>query len=552
MPFTPVTVADDGISPVGSNVWNNLITHVVEVVDTDRSYYVRSDGSDSNDGLSNTASGAWLTIQHAFDVIALLRPTDGKRIDLNIGAGEFQGGILWGHFGGGGFLRIIGQGTGSTNITQNVTAGGGEGGYFNFQGPFGESIQIKGGFNFKGSTYSGGTSGYYIDVNFYCRCVIDCSLSCDGDAADTFIYCEVFSIVEWLGGGGRTMTINGPLNTPIYAVIYASVGIVAALVVNNTPAWGAQFVTLDDHSAFNSHFIGGVTGTATGKRFTVTGRSRIGSFTGSLTEYPGDTAGTLSGDSSFNDYKGDIRFLSGEGICGSDGTLVATFDTDTGITGVNYWEFVNDENLGSPEIRIKGGTLGGMQFKVLGDPSAAVGFSIGGGAGAQFSITGTQAGTVGPVINVVQDSTSPAAGDSIGTFQFGGKDTHTPFGNTVAYGSMLVRIIDPSTPSRAGEYIFRTMAADTQSVTQTQIGSGVILGATGPAYPGRGCLRSSTDGFLQTGAVAVSALPAASTANAGARMVVTDATTITFATTVVGGSTYAVPVYSDGVAWRIG
>jgi hypothetical protein len=50
----------------------------------------------------------------------------------------------------------------------------------------------------------------------------------------------------------------------------------------------------------------------------------------------------------------------------------------------------------------------------------------------------------------------------------------------------------------------------------------------------------------------VATLPSAATAGAGARSFVTDASGPTFGSTVAGGGTVKVPVYSDGTNWKVG
>lgn len=54
------------------------------VTASDQTYYVRTDGSDSNNGLSNTSGGAWLTLQHAANTVAV-----GDHV--NVEAGTYAG-----------------------------------------------------------------------------------------------------------------------------------------------------------------------------------------------------------------------------------------------------------------------------------------------------------------------------------------------------------------------------------------------------------------------------------------------------------------------------
>lgn len=65
-------------------------------------------------------------------------------------------------------------------------------------------------------------------------------------------------------------------------------------------------------------------------------------------------------------------------------------------------------------------------------------------------------------------------------------------------------------------------------------------------------VRLEFDKPIRITPVAVSALPSASTAGAGAKAMVNDANATTFASTVAGGGSNVVPVYSDGTNWKIG
>ena len=53
--------------------FNNAGTYLVKIrekLTASTNFYIRTDGSDSNTGLANTAAGAFLTLQGAYDKIA--------------------------------------------------------------------------------------------------------------------------------------------------------------------------------------------------------------------------------------------------------------------------------------------------------------------------------------------------------------------------------------------------------------------------------------------------------------------------------------------------
>lgn len=80
-------------------------------------FYVRTDGNDNNNGLTNTAAGAFLTIQGA--ITALARDWDFAKYQptISVGAGTFSGGIVSAHpWVGVTYPLVVGQG--DTTIIQ--------------------------------------------------------------------------------------------------------------------------------------------------------------------------------------------------------------------------------------------------------------------------------------------------------------------------------------------------------------------------------------------------------------------------------------------------
>jgi hypothetical protein len=64
-----------------------------ELLTANRTYYVGTDGSDSNTGLANTSGGAFLTIQKAIDVVAGTLDLAGFTVTIQIADGTYTGAV---------------------------------------------------------------------------------------------------------------------------------------------------------------------------------------------------------------------------------------------------------------------------------------------------------------------------------------------------------------------------------------------------------------------------------------------------------------------------
>jgi hypothetical protein len=280
---TVVVVADDGTSPVGSDEWND--DHVVtgtpdgvrELLTADRTYYVRTDGSDSNTGLANTSGGAFLTIQKAMDVIASTLDLGGKTVTVQVGNGTYTGGMVGKACVGqavASSLIFLGDETTPANVV--VTAAG----------PFvasstGILFSVRG---FKLGTTDGvclsATFGGVIEFQN-----IDCADVAGGWHFD-------------LAGGGKIIntgnyTISGGalFHMLVDSASYVLIG-TYTVTLTGTPAFTAFSYT---SGGANSTFLSTTfSGAATGSRYDANLNGVINTFGGGATYLPGDSAGSTA------------------------------------------------------------------------------------------------------------------------------------------------------------------------------------------------------------------------------------------------------------------
>jgi hypothetical protein len=91
-----------------------------EVLTSDRAYYVRTDGSDVNDGLSNSTSGAFATISKALDTVRVIDPSEYVVV-VHLGTGKFKEDVTLPRHMGSNNMIISGSPTFGATVIENNT-----------------------------------------------------------------------------------------------------------------------------------------------------------------------------------------------------------------------------------------------------------------------------------------------------------------------------------------------------------------------------------------------------------------------------------------------
>ena len=89
-----------------------------------RTYYVRSDGSDGNNGLANTSGGAFLTIQKAINTVANDIDLAGYNVTIQVAAGTYTGAVtVSAPWVGAGNVTLLGDTTTPSNVVLSPASG---------------------------------------------------------------------------------------------------------------------------------------------------------------------------------------------------------------------------------------------------------------------------------------------------------------------------------------------------------------------------------------------------------------------------------------------
>jgi hypothetical protein len=110
------TVAGAALKSYFDTLYVSLATARREVLTGNRTYYVRTDGSDSNTGLVNSAGGAFLTIQKAVNTVTDTLDLAGFAVTVQVVAGTYAAGIAMTRQVFGGTLKVSGDTTTPANV----------------------------------------------------------------------------------------------------------------------------------------------------------------------------------------------------------------------------------------------------------------------------------------------------------------------------------------------------------------------------------------------------------------------------------------------------
>jgi hypothetical protein len=249
-----------------------------EILNADRTYYVRTDGNDNNTGLLNDATHAFRTLQRAANAYQAL-DCSGYKVIIYVADGTYTAGVKFTYGLGASGVYLIGNTSNPANVVLNVAGGIGVNAAGN---PTGTPIYVKG-FKFichhgiyseqsslviiDGPVIFGTCTGVHIVTNTSGAVWVNSGYSIVGGAAH-----------HWLSENYGLVSVNVPVN----------------VTLTGNPAFSSSFA----RSWIASIYAPGITfsGSATGARYLADGNGVIYVNGAGANYFPGNSAGsTLAG-----------------------------------------------------------------------------------------------------------------------------------------------------------------------------------------------------------------------------------------------------------------
>lgn len=246
-----------------------------ERLTANRTYYVATTGSDSNDGL--TAGTPFLTLQKAADtVMNTLDIQYGVVVTIQVADGTYTAGVVLRTLTGAGSVVLQGNTTTPANCVINVTGG--------------SCVTVTRANNYliKGFKLLE-TGGYGVAVTYNSSCILQ---NLDFGACSNRQVSAVYG--SFVDMGFTSITLSGGSTTGI-AVSDGSTVFCngTTFTLSGTPAYSGSFVSADT-SGVVEFASASFTGSATGSRYSVTSNGLVWTNGQATTWLPGNAAGTTS------------------------------------------------------------------------------------------------------------------------------------------------------------------------------------------------------------------------------------------------------------------
>lgn len=247
-----------------------------EVLTANRTYYVRTDGNDTNTGLANSPGGAFLTLQKAINTIAALDLAIFN-ITVEVAPGTYTSGlVVSGPWLGSGDVTVVGA-PASPASTSIAPASG-------------SCITIVNGGRLRVSGLRLAASvGYAVAAQSNARVNVVGAIELGACGAGHFLvsnYSQLFieSIAYAVTGGA-------PYHMLVEAFSSARQTL-STVTLTGTPAFSQAYVRCSTSTC--TFFSNTFSGAATGSRYAVVDNGIVNVFGAGVSHFPGNAAGTLS------------------------------------------------------------------------------------------------------------------------------------------------------------------------------------------------------------------------------------------------------------------